>query len=88
MERYSEALHLYEKTLLIELQTLPDDAKTIAVDSYHGLSKAYLGLKRLDEAILAGEQAVNQLLKTLPQFHPEVIQYNFYLYNIKQRKGT
>jgi tetratricopeptide (TPR) repeat protein len=85
LERYNEALHLYQKSLAIELKTLPDNAETIAT-TYSDLSTAYLGLEQFDEALLAGEQAINQLLKTLPYNHPEVLRHQFYLETIKQRR--
>jgi hypothetical protein len=64
------------------LKTLPDNAKTIAT-SYSDISASYIGLKRFDEAFIATNQAHEQLLKTLPYNHPEVVQQQDVLDKIK-----
>ncbi len=82
MKRYEEALSFYQKTLNIELKTLPDNAKTIAA-TYTNISMVYFNLKQFDNTFIAANEGLDQLLKTLPKNHPEVVQQRAYLDAIK-----
>jgi len=82
---YVEALVLYQKTLTIGSKILPDNAKALGT-IYLDLSMTYDSLKQFDEASIAAEQAIEQLRKTLPNNHPEVVQYRVHLDLVKQRQ--
>jgi tetratricopeptide (TPR) repeat protein len=85
LEKYEEALEFHQKKLNIQLKTLPDDTKNIAT-TYSDISTSYLRLDRLDNALIAANQAHDQLLKSLPYDHPEVLEIQDTLDNIKRLK--
>jgi hypothetical protein len=64
------------------LKILPDNAKTIAT-TYSDISASYFSMDRLDEALIAGNQAHDQLLKTLPYNHSEVLNVREFLDKLK-----
>ncbi len=55
------------------MKTLPDNAETIAT-TYEKIATVYLYLKQFDNSFNTAEQALNQLLKTLPYNHPDVVE--------------
>ncbi|CAF0832533.1 unnamed protein product [Adineta ricciae] len=85
LKQYRKSIPFYQKIITIELKTLANDAKTIGV-SYLNLSTAYMDLENFDEALSTGSQALDQLLKTLPHNHPEVVRVQIYLNAIKIRQ--
>ena len=82
---YTEALIRYEKTLNIALKCLRDHDKQVAI-IYYDLCRTYSKSKQYDEAFIACEQAIEQSQKTLPNNHPEVVEYRVRLDWIKQQQ--
>jgi hypothetical protein len=64
---------------------LPENHPTIAVTHFN-IATTYTGLGRFDEAILSTERSIEQLLKTLPPDHPEVIENRSYIDTIKRKQ--
>jgi tetratricopeptide (TPR) repeat protein len=85
MEKAKEALEYYEKTLDIQLASLPSTAHQISV-TYFNLSTAYARIGRLDEAVASAEKSVEQLLKTLPPDHHEVKENQAQLEIVRQKQ--
>ncbi|CAF3088982.1 unnamed protein product [Rotaria sp. Silwood2] len=77
-------LEYYDKTLEIELASLPDNHPTVAV-TYHNRGTAFEGLGKLEEAVESAEKAVERLLKTLPKEHPQVRMNQAYVDRLKQK---
>jgi hypothetical protein len=49
-------------------------------------STAYVGLKQFDQALITANQAIDQLRKTLPNNHSDVVQQRVYLDHIKMKQ--
>ena len=85
LDRFAEALPYYQKTLEIELQTLPDNASTIAV-TYVNMATAFVGLKRYDEALKACQNGIDQLLKTLTPDHQNIQHQRAYMETVRKKQ--
>ncbi|CAF3933768.1 unnamed protein product [Rotaria sp. Silwood2] len=81
----ANALPCYLKSTEIELMRLPEYYSTIAVTHFN-IATTYTGLGRFEEAIASTERSVEQLVKTLPSDHPEVIENRSYIETIKRKQ--
>lgn len=83
--KYNDALKSYQKTLEIELKLLSENDQTIAT-TYPDIASTYAALKQSDQAMDAGERAIQQLVKKLPNNRFQVFQEQIKLSLIKQQQ--